>query len=190
MRPTGGLRPHCQSALQRFARPWYRTRALHIFRDNANLAANPHLWRSIQESLASSRYFILLASPEAAASRWVQRECLQWRERDESCDRLLIALTDGHIHWNDNKSDFDWGTTTALPHELESAFEEEPRYIDLRWARNEDDLALAHPRFKESVAELAAPLHKVPKDQLLSDEVRERRKRSGSRAALPWRWRH
>jgi hypothetical protein len=30
-----------QSALDSFARPWYKLRALHIFRDQTNLAVNP-----------------------------------------------------------------------------------------------------------------------------------------------------
>jgi WD40 repeat protein len=171
------LAPAVQSGLQRFARPWYRARALRIFRDNANLAANPHLWSSIQDALDSSQHFILLASPEAAASPWVQRECAHWRTHDDRCERLLIAVTGGEIAWNENRNDFDWRATTALPRgQLEGAFAGEPRFIDLRWARGENDLALAHPRFRESIAELAAPLHDVPKEELISDEVRERKR--------------
>jgi WD40 repeat protein len=173
----GRLAPAVQSGLQRFARPWYRARALRIFRDDANLAANPHLWSSIQDALDSSQHFILLASPEAAASPWVQRECAHWRTRDDRCERLLVAVTGGEIAWNENRNEFDWKVTTALPREqLEGAFAGEPRFIDLRWARGENDLALAHPRFRESIAELAAPLHDVPKEDLIGEEVRERKR--------------
>ena len=37
----GTLAPALQSALHRFAKPWYKLRALHIFRDQTNLAVNP-----------------------------------------------------------------------------------------------------------------------------------------------------
>src|SRR5688572_24207036 len=57
------LAPALQSAMQRFAKPWYRLRALRIFRDNASLSANPGLWSSIEQALDGSSYFILLASP-------------------------------------------------------------------------------------------------------------------------------
>ena len=67
-----------QSALHRFARPWNRLRALRVFRDKTSLAASPELWPAIVEALAESGHFLLLASPAAAASRWVQREIDWW----------------------------------------------------------------------------------------------------------------
>ncbi len=72
------LAPALQRALHQLAKPWYRTRVLRVFRDDASLSANPHLWRSIQDALDSSRFFILLASPESAQSRWVEREVEHW----------------------------------------------------------------------------------------------------------------
>ena len=42
-----------QAELQRFAKPWYRVRALHVFRDQTSLAASPHLWTTIEEALAA-----------------------------------------------------------------------------------------------------------------------------------------
>ncbi|MER5265471.1 hypothetical protein ABTZ99_25660 [Actinosynnema sp. NPDC002837] len=57
-----------QRGLHRFAKRWYRPRALRVFRDQTSLGANPDLWRTIENALDSSRYFILMASPRAAAS--------------------------------------------------------------------------------------------------------------------------
>ena len=37
----GKLAPALQSALQRFARPWYQLRAMRVFRDKTSLAATP-----------------------------------------------------------------------------------------------------------------------------------------------------
>lgn len=64
----GKLAPAIQSGLERFAKPWWRVRVLRVFRDDASLTANPGLWSSIQEGLARSEHFILLASQRAAKS--------------------------------------------------------------------------------------------------------------------------
>src|SRR5262245_56943009 len=95
----GHLAPALQNVLQEFARPWYRRRALRVFRDDAALSANPGFWSSIVSAMDSSEYFILLASPEAAASSWVNREVAHWLATKGS-DRLLIAVTEGEIVWN------------------------------------------------------------------------------------------
>ena len=64
----GLLAPRLQSALQRFAKPWWKRRAVRIFRDESSLSANPHLWSSITEALDTSDWFVLLLSPDAASS--------------------------------------------------------------------------------------------------------------------------
>jgi hypothetical protein len=40
----GTLAPALQTGLERFAEPWYRLRALRVFRDTTSLFANPGLW--------------------------------------------------------------------------------------------------------------------------------------------------
>ena len=74
----GKLAPALQSALHRFAKPWYRLRAVRVFRDKTSLSVSPALWSAIEAALSESKYFILLASPEAAASHWVQQEVEYW----------------------------------------------------------------------------------------------------------------
>ena len=171
----GALAPALQRGLQRFAKPWYRVRALRVFRDEASLSANPALWSSIAQALARSSFFILLASPRAAESRWVGREAEQWRST-KPIDTLFIALSDGELVWDEAAGDFDWERTSALPETLRGAFAEEPRWVDLRWARTASDLSLSHAQFRDAVAELAAPLHGVPKDELASEEVVQHRR--------------
>jgi MTH538 TIR-like domain (DUF1863)/WD domain, G-beta repeat len=171
----GRLAPALQSALHSFAKPWYRLRALRVFRDQASLSANPALWASIETALKNSEYFILLASPDAARSPWVQREVAYWRTHRPTA-KLLVVVTDGEAVWDDAAGDFDWDRTTALPRSLVGAFDEEPRYIDLRWARTEEHLSLAHPRFRDAVADLAAPMHQRSKDELIGEDVRQHRR--------------
>lgn len=164
-----------QRALHQFAKPWYRMRSLHVFRDQASLSADPRLWSSIETALAGSRSFILLASPEAAASPWVGREAKWWTEHNGTA-KFLVALTSGELAWDDERVDFDWGRTTALPAPLRGVFQEEPRYIDMRWTRAQHGLSLDDAQFREAVADLAAPLHGRPKDALIGEDVRQHRR--------------
>jgi WD40 repeat protein len=171
----GRLAPALQTALQRFAKPWYRLRSLRVFRDEASLSANPALWSAIEDALARSRWFVLLASPTAAASRWVSQEVEYWLA-NKPVDRLLIVLTEGTVAWNERLPCFDRAATDALPEALLTAFNEEPRWIDVRWARSRDQLTLRDPRFRAAVAELAAPIHGRPKDELVGEEIRQHRR--------------
>src|ERR671925_877325 len=82
-----------QSVIQTLGKPWYRRRALRVFRDDTSLSSTPHLWPTIERALGESRYFILLASPEAAASKWVNKEVEHWLAHNGP-DTLLIGLTD------------------------------------------------------------------------------------------------
>src|SRR5438105_15608545 len=85
----GKLAPALQSALHRFAKPWYRLRAMRVFRDKTTLSATPALWPAIQKALSESEYFLLLASPRAAASDWVQNE-ISWWLTHRSAEKMLI----------------------------------------------------------------------------------------------------
>ncbi|MGY1702962.1 toll/interleukin-1 receptor domain-containing protein [Geodermatophilus sp. SYSU D00697] len=171
----GKLAPALQSGLHGFARPWFRLRALRVFRDEASLSANPGLWSSIQQALDRSEFFILLAAPEAARSDWVRREVSYWLEH-KSLATFLIVLTDGELAWNHALGDFDWSRTTALPSSLQGVFPEGPHYIDLRWARVAEDVSLRNPRFRNAIADVAAPLHHRSKDELIGEDVRQHKR--------------
>jgi WD40 repeat protein len=171
----GRLAPALRTGLARFAKPWYKLRALRVFRDDASLSANPELWRSIEQALASSRWFVLLASPQAAASEWVDREVAWWLDH-RGPDRLLIVLTGGELAWDDEGGRLDRERTTALPPTALERFAGEPRYIDLRWAHTAEDVSLANARFRDAVADVAATVHGRPKDELLGEDVRQHRR--------------
>jgi WD40 repeat protein len=171
----GRLAPSLQSALQRFAKPWYRLRALRVFRDEASLSADPGLWSAIESALERSRWFLLLASPTAAASPWVAREAQFWL-KNKRLDHLLIVLTEGKLGWDSEREAFDPAGTTAIPQPLLGVFREEPRFVDLRWARTQEHLSLRDPRFRGAVADLAAPLRGQAKDELIGEEVRQHRR--------------
>jgi WD40 repeat protein len=171
----GGLAAALQSALHSFARPWYKLRALHIFRDQTNLAVNPALWSSIRDALDQSLFFILFASPEAAASPWVARETEYWIGRNGT-SRVLIVLTGGSLKWDHLAGSFTSESTNSLPESLLRSFTEEPLFLDLHWARDRaTPLRMREPRFHEAVLQLAATLHNRPKDILDGADIRIRR---------------
>ncbi len=171
----GALAAALQSALHRFARPWYKLRALHIFRDQTNLAVNPALWSSIRDALDQSLFFIVLASPEAAASPWVAKESEYWIGKNGP-SHMLIVLTGGTLQWDHSAGSFTPEHTDALPASLFRSFPEEPLFLDLRWARDAGArLGLREPRFHEAVLQLASTLHNRPKDELDGVDIRTRR---------------
>src|SRR5436189_5287834 len=85
-----------QSVVQKLGSPWYRRRALRVFRDDTSLSATPQLWPSILQALEHSEFLILLASPEAAQSAWVGKELLYWLDH-KNPHNLLIGLTNGEL---------------------------------------------------------------------------------------------
>jgi hypothetical protein len=120
-----------QRALERFAKPWYRRRALNVFRDQTNLSASPAIWQDMARALSASQCFILLASPEAAESEWVYRQSEQFLKQ-HSAEHVVVVLTAGKVVWSQINGDFDWNETDALPQVLKGKFEDEPLLIDLR----------------------------------------------------------
>ena len=162
-----------QSVIQTLGKPWYRRRALRVFRDDTSLSATPSLWPSIEQALGNSRFLILLASPEAAASPWVNKEVSWWLDH-KSADTLFIALTDGELAWDNAVGDFAGHENTSLPPVLSGRFPTEPKWVDLRTYRGS-----ANPRdsrFIEAGADFAAAIHGMPKEDLLSQEVRQQRR--------------
>ncbi|HEU0202514.1 MAG TPA: TIR domain-containing protein [Burkholderiaceae bacterium] len=171
----GGLCEMLQAALQGFAKPWYRRRAIRVFRDKTGLSVTPDLWDSIRAALESSAFFVLFASEGAARSRWVEMEVDAWL-RAAKPERLLIVLTDGEMVWDKVANDFDWNRTTSLPARLRGVFRAEPLHLDLRWARTRGDLSPRRPEFLDAVARLSSALRGLPLDDLVGEDVRQHRR--------------
>ena len=151
--------------MQKLGKSWYRRRALRVFRDDTGLTATPHLWRSIEQALNRSRFLILLASPEAAASLWVEKELAWWIDH-KGAETVLVALTDGELNWDGATRDFRRSPAPPLPPALKGRFADEPRWIDLRPYR--DGANARDAKFADLAADFAAAIHRVPKEDLLS----------------------
>ena len=172
----GQLAPALQHALQQFARPWLQRRVIDIFRDQTSLTLSPALWPSIERALEQCEHFVLLASPDAAASPGVGRE-IEWWLAHRDAGQLLIVLTDGELCWHEAGQCFDAVRSDALPPPLRTAFTEEPLWLDLRWARGPRDAFSADPRFVDAIGELSAALRGRAKDELVGEDLRQHRKR-------------
>jgi tetratricopeptide (TPR) repeat protein len=65
-----------------------------IFRDRHELAACADLGEEIREAISSSRFLIVLCSPDAAKSRWIDEEIATFK-RLHGEDRILAAIISG-----------------------------------------------------------------------------------------------
>jgi len=106
----GKLATALQLGLHRFAKPFFKLRAIRVFRDETTLAMTPRLWPDIEKALRDSRFFILMADPLSAESEWVQKEVACWL-RMARAENLLIVWTGGEVVWNNARKDFDWDHT-------------------------------------------------------------------------------
>ena len=161
-----------ERGLEKLAKPLLKLRALDVFRDQTSLTASPALWPGIVAHLEVSEWLLLLASPASAASVWCNKE-VQWWLDHRSTNRMLVLLTEGDMYWDTGARDFNWLRTTAVPRLLERRCEDEPLYVDLRWARNSELLSLRSAQFREAVVNVASPIHGVPKDELDGADLRQ-----------------
>ena len=171
----GQLAPALQSCMQLLAKPWYRQQVFTVFRDETDLSTSPHLWRDIERALAQSDYFIILASPGAASSKWIKKEIEFWLAH-KSIDTMILCLTDGTIGWREEENDFDWDLSTAIPKILSKVFPGEPLYVDLREFRDQQALSLYNEAFAEAIRPIAATLHQKTVADLFGEELRQHRR--------------
>ncbi|MEV0708363.1 TIR domain-containing protein [Nocardia aurea] len=163
-----------QKGLHRIGRRMGRLRALRVFRDATDLTANPDLWGDVTSAMIHARYLIVVVSPAAVASGWVNKEVSHWLQR-HGPDRLLFVVADGHLTWDEEGKRFDpLRSDAALPVLTEpGALVTEPFYVDVSEDAPWDPRA---PMFREKVTDLAAPIHGKPKYDLAGEDLRELRR--------------
>jgi TIR domain len=193
------LAKELQTALQRYATPWWRRRSLVVFRDETDLTLSPEAWQSLSDALDASEWFVLLASQNAATSKWVQRELRHWLRpnapREETLEkvgppildsdsrrreRMLVVVVDGTIEWRDadgsRPGDFDWSRTNALPASLAGVFRNEPLWVDLRHLSVGDYGSKRFDRrnsiFLHAVAQLTARIRDIELSALIGEDAR------------------
>ena len=132
-----------------------------IFRDREELSSGVDLSEEIKQALADSETLLVVCSPAAAASKWVNREIEQFRELGK--DRIYCVIVDGDP--NASSADAACFPPALLQDEQHELIE--PLAADVRpWA---DGKALARSK-------LAAALLGVRLDDLRQREKKRKRK--------------
>lgn len=68
-----------------------------VFRDRDELASSPDLPQVLRDALSQSASLIVLCSPAAARSRWVDQEIVEFKRLGRA-DRILPLIVDGEPH--------------------------------------------------------------------------------------------
>ncbi|MEU2043382.1 hypothetical protein [Nocardia niwae] len=129
--------PLVQNAIEKLPRPWYRFPHLRIFLDYSGVSIGPELWDKIVAGLSRSKWLVVVASPEAAGSMWVDRE-IEWWLTHRSPETILLVLSAGSLVWDEGAGDWDRTRSTALPPRLFGVFPTEPVYKTIKWRENAD----------------------------------------------------
>lgn len=159
--------------LKRYSRG-FLSRPRKIFRDEQHLRLGHDLPLMIEDALLQSKFLVLLASPEAANSPWVEDEIKIWCGELQRTDRLIIILTQGNISVRDQQ--IDWGRTDALPPNLQHYLKKLPLWVDLSKAREPPQRDLSNPAYKSAINAIVARFENVEPNDLLGEEWRLRRR--------------
>ena len=170
---SGPLAVALERGIEQFARPWNRLRACNVFRDDSSMSANPALWGTIRSALGDAERLILLVSPDAAASKWVDREVGWWIE-NKGVEGILLVVHEGSLAWDATTGAFT--PDSPIPPSLRGAHQEVPRWVDATWFGADETDPTANPRFPDLVADLAAPIRGIPRDELIGEDVAQHRK--------------
>jgi WD40 repeat protein len=169
-----------QESVERCAPPLFRTRALHLFRDERSFGANPDLWPSLDEEMADSRWFILIASPQAAESEGVDHE-IAWWLKERSADQMVIVDAGAGLEWDKRTNAFS-EASAAVPPALRG-LRKEPRFVPVPGGE-----VLGDKEIDEVAVSVAARLRGLKRDELVfkRDQAarRLRRVRNWTIAAL------
>lgn len=72
-------------------------RRVKVFRDYSDLPAG-ELFHEIEQALAASRFLVVVSSPAAAESRWVDKEIRAFDTIHDDSSRISVAVLDGPIN--------------------------------------------------------------------------------------------
>lgn len=164
-----------EQALKTYAKPLLKW-PIRIFRDERHLAPGPDLPKLIKNALDVSRFFVLLASPEAVKSDWVNDELRIWVVEKSQTDRLIVVLTAGTIAVDSKTKSIDWEMSDALPQWLAPYMPNAPLYVDARSLVDAQRLDLADSDFKRIVNAITARIRGIDPNDMLGEEVVQHRR--------------
>jgi hypothetical protein len=88
-----------------------------VFRDREELPTAANLSSNIDDALESSRYLVVICSPHAAASQWVNEEVRAFKAKGRT-DRVLCLIVDGEPNASDRP---DSGLLECFPRAIRHA---------------------------------------------------------------------
>lgn len=144
-----------------------------IFRDRHDLAASHDLNLEIEEAIGASRFLIVLCSPAAASSPWINEEiaCFKRVHRE---DRVLAAIVDGEPFASDTPGR---AAEECFPPALRTRFDETGNPTDQRAEPIAADLRESADGRNLGLLKLAAGLMGVGLDDLAQREAQRRHRR-------------
>lgn len=153
-------------------------RLLPIFRDRDELTANGHIGAAVEASLAASHALLVLCSPDAARSPWVDAEIEAFRRLRPDAPVLCAVLRGEPLASRDPAR----ASLECLPPSVQGRFgggagtaDLAPLAVDLR---DEGD------GWRRGVQKLVAGLADIPLDQLVQRDAHRRHVRMAWLAAL------
>ncbi|MGW6153696.1 TIR domain-containing protein [Streptomyces sp. NPDC055144] len=166
--------PHLQRAIERQSRPWYKPPRIRVFLDDSGVSIGPWLWGKIEAGLSRSEWLVVMASPEAKASAWVDRE-IEWWLKNRSVDNILLVVSAGKLAWDEQRGDWNPELSTALPTRLSGRFEQQPvwKSVDLH---RPDNSAEPRPDIDNVAVGIASVVRGLPEDDLKSEGMRDTRR--------------
>lgn len=160
-----GYRLPRQLAQQRLKDGAVSSRLYPIFRDRDELASSADLSQSIQAALDESRALIVICSPAAARSRWVNEE-LRYFQSLGRADRVYCLLVSG----SPNRDDPDCAFPAALLHSATNEALPDPLAADV--SPNADGK-------RGAMLKIAAGLLNVGIDELKQRDAQKQLRRRG-----------
>jgi tetratricopeptide (TPR) repeat protein len=144
-----------------------------IFRDRQELAAAHDLGEEIEEAISGSRFLIVLCSPAAAKSRWIDKEiaCFKRIHRE---DRILAAVVDGVPFASDDPGR---EAEECFPPSLRVHFDSRGRPTARRSEPIAADLRAEADGRKMGLLKLVAGMVGVRLDDLVQREAQRRHRR-------------
>lgn len=148
-----------------------------VFRDREELPSSADLSNNIAEALRQSRHLVVICSPAAAASRWVNEEIVAYKRLGRA-DRILALVVDGEPNASDHPESGKLECfPPALRHQVSAGGELLPERVEPIAA----DARLGKDGKANARLKLLAGLLGVP-----YDELRQRERRRRLRRRLQW----
>jgi len=144
-----------------------------IFRDRHELAAASDLGEEIEEAIAGSRFLIVLCSPAAAKSHWINEE-INCFKRLHGEDRILAAIIDGEPFASDDPGE---EAEECFPPALRIKFDSRGRPTTQRAEPIAADLREEGDGRKMGMLKIAAGMMGVGLDDLAQREAQRRHRR-------------